>query len=142
MLQVWSRRVLGLVLGLVAFAVTPRVIDAQTGKIAGVVTDQSTGQPVEGAQVFLQGTGYGTVTNATGRYFLISVPPGTYTVTAKRIGYAQQDRPNVQVQIDVTRELNFALAKGQSTTFRHRILIMPGAATPEQVEAQFQAFTR
>jgi hypothetical protein len=39
-------------------------------------------------------------------------------------------------------ELNFALQKGQSTTFRHRILILPGAATPEQVEAQYQAFAR
>jgi outer membrane receptor protein involved in Fe transport len=135
-LQVWSRRVLGLVLSLVAFAVTPRVMDAQTGKIAGVVTDQATGQPVEGAQVFLQGTGYGTVTNTSGRYFLISVPPGSYTVTAKRIGYAQQDRPNVQVQIDVTRELNFALSTATAVLTRQ---VITAPVTPLIPQGQTQS---
>ena len=109
MLNVWSRRILGLALTLVAFSLAPRVIHAQTGKVTGVVTDQVTGQPLEGVQVFLQGTGYGTLTNANGRYFLISVPPGTYTVAARRIGYATAERSNVVVQIDVTRDVNFAL---------------------------------
>lgn len=109
MLNVWSRRLLGLALTLVAIGLAPRVIHAQTGKVTGVVTDQATGQPLEGVQVFLQGTGYGTITNANGRFFLISVPPATYTVAARRIGYATAERSNVIVQIDVTREVNFAL---------------------------------
>ena len=109
MLNVWSRRILGLALTLVAMSLAPRVIHAQTGKVTGIVTDQATGQPLEGVQVFLQGTGYGTLTNANGRFFLISVPPATYTVAARRIGYATAERSNVIVQIDVTREVNFAL---------------------------------
>ena len=39
-------------------------------------------------------------------------------------------------------ELNFKLAPGQSTTFRHRVLIVPGAATPEQVEQRYREFAR
>ena len=39
-------------------------------------------------------------------------------------------------------ELGFRLAAGESTTFRHRILILDGAATPEQIEQQYQAFAR
>ena len=54
--------------------------DAQSGKITGVVTDGATGQPIEGAQVLLQGTGYGQVSGASGRYFILGVPPGEYTV--------------------------------------------------------------
>jgi len=135
-LQVWSRRVLGLVLVSFAAAVAPRVLHAQTGKIAGVVTDQGTGQPLEGVQVFIQGTGYGTTTNASGRYFLLTVPPGTYTITARRIGYAQQDRPNVQVLIDVTRELNFALTTSTQVLARQ---VITAPATPLIPRGQTQS---
>lgn len=34
------------------------------------------------------------------------------------------------------------LAPGQSTTFRHRVLILSGTVTPEQIEAQYRDFTR
>ena len=39
-------------------------------------------------------------------------------------------------------ELNLRLAAGQSTTFRHEVLILTGTATPEQVEGYYQRFTR
>ena len=39
-------------------------------------------------------------------------------------------------------ELNFRLAAGASTTFRHRVLILSGAATPEQIETHYRNFTR
>jgi len=39
-------------------------------------------------------------------------------------------------------ERNFRLAPGQSTTFRHRILILSGTATPNQIETYYQDFTR
>lgn len=38
--------------------------------------------------------------------------------------------------------LNFRLDPGASTTFRHRVLVLSGAATPQEVEAQYQAFAR
>ncbi len=109
MLQVSSRRLLGLVLSLFALSVAPRLLHAQSGKVAGTVTDAANGQPLEGVQVFLQGTGYGNVTNSNGRFFILTVPPGTYTVTARRIGYQTVQQNNVQVSIDVTRDVNFAM---------------------------------
>src|SRR5216110_3502824 len=39
-------------------------------------------------------------------------------------------------------ELNFTLAAGQSTTFRHRVLILSGTATPDQIEAYYRDFAR
>ncbi len=39
-------------------------------------------------------------------------------------------------------ELNFRLAPGASTTFRHRVLILSGAAAPGAVERQYGDFTR
>lgn len=39
-------------------------------------------------------------------------------------------------------ELNFRLDAGASATFRHRILILSGHATPEQIEQYYAQFTR
>ena len=37
-------------------------------------------------------------------------------------------------------ELNFTLEPKQSATFRHRLIIFSGAATPDEVEAQYKSF--
>src|SRR6266513_3566700 len=39
-------------------------------------------------------------------------------------------------------ELNFRLGPGQSTTFRHRVLILTGTASPQQIETSYQDFVR
>jgi len=88
--------------------------EAQTGKIQGVVTDSSTGQPIEGVQVVLSRTGFGAMTNSNGRYFILAVPPGNYTVTARRIGYGST-QTGVNVSIDATRDVNFRLSSSAST---------------------------
>ena len=105
----------------VAF-LAPRALHAQTGKISGVVVDAATNQPVEGVAVVVQGTGLGAMTQANGRYFLLSVPPGVYTVMARRIGYGPQEISNVRVSIDVTRELNFSLTSSGTTLATQRIV--------------------
>src|SRR5690606_9664717 len=81
----------------------------QTGKLAGIVTDAATGQPLAGVQVTVEGTGRSVLTQPNGRYFLINIPAGTYTVVAQLLGYATVRRENVQVSIDVTRTLDFQL---------------------------------
>ena len=109
-----------------------RTADAQTGKLSGVVTDAATGQPIEGVQVALVGTGRGAVTGPNGRYFVLTVPPGDYVVTARRIGYQAAERRGVQVRIDVTTEENFQLTTSAGTLQAVRIeaaqqpLIAPG----------------
>jgi hypothetical protein len=39
-------------------------------------------------------------------------------------------------------ELNLKLAPGESTTFRFRLLILDGRATPEQIERQYEKWAR
>jgi outer membrane receptor protein involved in Fe transport len=79
------------------------------GKVTGVVVDATTGEPLAGAQVYLEGTGIGVLTRDNGRYFLLNVPPGTYTIVAELIGYSTTRRENVLVAIEVTRVVNFEL---------------------------------
>jgi hypothetical protein len=40
------------------------------------------------------------------------------------------------------QELKFRLAPGESTTFRHRVLILSGAGTPDQIETSYRDFAR
>ena len=57
------------------------------GKVQGKVTDKTTGEPLIGANIFLDGTSRGTVTDIDGKYVIPNVPEGTYTVKASYIGY-------------------------------------------------------
>jgi outer membrane receptor for ferrienterochelin and colicins len=59
---------------------------AQSGTIRGTVTDAS-GSPIAGVDVVVIGRTFVATTNAQGQYEIRSVPGGTYTVEAIRIGY-------------------------------------------------------
>ena len=58
----------------------------ETGSISGTVTDSRSGNPLPGANVFLEGTGLGSSTDPDGRYQIRNVPPGTYTPTSTVLG--------------------------------------------------------
>lgn len=87
---------------LTAIAVTAALVAVpvhaqQTGTVTGMITDASNGAGVQSVQVYLVDTGLGTLTNATGRFLILNVPAGTYTLRAERLGYATQD-----MQVNVT----------------------------------------
>ena len=77
-----------------------------TGRITGKVTDASTGNPIEGAQVTVGGSSVST--NATGDY-IIEVPVGNYTLTASANGYASSSETGVSVAPGATTAVNFKL---------------------------------
>ncbi|RMD96325.1 MAG: TonB-dependent receptor, partial [Calditrichaeota bacterium] len=76
----------------------------------GTVKDAETGEPLIGANVLIEGTQRGAATDKNGRYFILHVPPGTYNLRAQMIGYATVIKRNVTVQVDLTSQVNFALA--------------------------------
>ena len=80
-----------------------------TGKIAGIVTEKETGNPLPGANVMLEGTLLGAATDMQGNYNVLHVQPGTYDVRVSVIGYAQVIVQNVRVRIDQTTRVNVEL---------------------------------
>ena len=64
---------------------------AQTGDVTGVVTDATTGQPIDGARVSLAGIRMSGLTDAGGRYLLSGVPAAAYTVKVVIIGYRTRE---------------------------------------------------
>ncbi|MCK4447808.1 MAG: carboxypeptidase-like regulatory domain-containing protein [Candidatus Marinimicrobia bacterium] len=51
---------------------TSNLLAGVTGKISGKVSDQSTGEPLHGANVVIDGTTMGASTDVEGFYFIIN----------------------------------------------------------------------
>ena len=99
----------GLVLATVLFALVGAAPTwAQSGKITGQVIDED-GAPMIGVNVVITGTARGSATDVEGRYFILNVTPGTYSLTASFIGYRSVTQSEVIVNISKTTTVNFDL---------------------------------
>lgn len=87
------------------------VVEAQTGRVAGTVTDALSGDPIEGAEVRLHTTGLRAITGRSGRYFILNAPVGRHTVLVVRRGYEAEDIRNVLVRMDLTRTIDVTLGR-------------------------------
>jgi TonB-linked SusC/RagA family outer membrane protein len=94
---------------LLGLALVPGLLHAQaTGSVRGAVTELGTERPLQGVQVFVEGTSVGTLTDQNGRFLLVNVPAGAQTVRATLIGFAQAERP-VEVVAGQTAALSIRL---------------------------------
>ena len=83
-------------------------IQAQ-GAVSGQVVEAQTLEPVSGAQVTIQGTQIGALTDENGRYRITGVPEGQQTVRARLLGYQAATR-TVNVTSGETSTANFQLS--------------------------------
>lgn len=81
----------------------------QTGKLSGTVVDTDTGEPLPFADVIVGGTTMGASTDEKGRYFILNVAPGTYSVSGSYYGYRTVTKTEVLVKTDQNRIINFSL---------------------------------
>ena len=75
------------------------------GKIAGVVKDATTGDGLPHANIVVVDTKLGATADEKGRFFILNVPAGTYTLKATYIGYADYTVEDVRVSADLTTNL-------------------------------------
>ncbi len=80
------------------------------GIIAGRVTDAATHAPLDHVAVRIEGSASGGVTTSDGRYAMRNVPPGTYRVTARRVGYTPLSK-DVTVAADQQATMDFSLTR-------------------------------
>jgi len=80
-----------------------------TGKIAGVIKDAATGEQLPAVNIVIEGTTLGGATDNEGHYFIINIPPGTYSLQASMVGYAVESRTGVIVNVDHTTTIDFDL---------------------------------
>lgn len=82
---------------------------SQTGTVTGTVTTRPTAEPLNGAQVSVEGAGIGTLTDTRGRFLLAEVPAGTQTISVSHIGYSPVTR-EVTIETGGTEVVNFELS--------------------------------
>jgi len=92
-----------------------------TGKIRGRVTDKATGEGLPGANVMIAAAWQensqtpvewhlGAAADFAGDYYILNVPPGTYSVIAQMMGYGKVVQTDVRVNIDRTTVVDFSLS--------------------------------
>ncbi|MGE5316132.1 MAG: TonB-dependent receptor [Acidobacteriota bacterium] len=82
---------------------------AQRGKISGTVIDGESKEPLTGVNIVLKGTTQGGATDVDGKYAILNVTPGTYTLVASMVGYNQVQITNVRVNIDRTTTIDITM---------------------------------
>ena len=92
------------------------------GKVSGVVTDKRTHEQLIGANVVLVGTPLGASSDKSGEYFILRVPPGTYTLRASMLGYREVAIRNVHVSVDQTTRITIEMSE-ESVELRDEIVI-------------------
>jgi hypothetical protein len=93
----------------------PGLAQTVNGAFHGAATDAS-GAVLSDALVEVTNLGTHAVrsakTDGVGYYTIPQLPPGHYSVTASRTGFAKVERPDVQLQVNQDLEMNFTLNPG------------------------------
>lgn len=113
--------VLFLALTVVLFGVEKLTYAQTTGKIAGKVTDATTGEPLPAANVIIEGTTIGAAVGLDGEFFIINVPPGLYSLRVQMMGYETVRVENVRVSVNRTTDVD---VKMKQTVIKGEIIVV------------------
>lgn len=108
-----------------AFAMTLLLAGSATAQlqVSGTVTDSDTGEALPGAQVVIEGTTLGAVSDNDGKYSITGVTSGTHTVTAQFVGFNSQSKVvsvrNSSVTVDFSMQF-YSQALGALEVFASR----------------------
>jgi len=94
---------------LFAAVLLPALLLAQDGKLRGRITDRDSGEPLVGANVFVEGTNLGAAADINGDFVILSVRPGAYSLRVSYVGYNQLTVSNVRVNANITTTQDFLL---------------------------------
>jgi len=99
----------GLLIIFVILILSNLLLAGTTGKLTGMIIDETTGQPLIGCSVMIQDTYLGAATDNNGRFVILNIPPGKYSVAAQMIGYQRKIMKEVSVSVDRTTTINFEI---------------------------------
>ncbi len=106
------------------------------GKITGKVADQN-GEALPGVNVVLAGTNRGASTGPDGRYFILSVAPGSYSMTASIVGYTKQTMTEVEARADFTTTVDFTLNEAELALAEITVVSERPAVEPDKVVSKY-----
>ena len=93
---------------------------ASNGKITGIISQKANGDPAVGVNIILVDSYLGAATDVNGRFTILNVPPGTYSLRADAIGFTPVVVQDVRVTTDQTTDISLQLeesvVEGQEVT--------------------------
>lgn len=88
-----------------------------TGEISGYLRDADTGEPIMYANIMLTGTYMGAASDVHGRYVILNVPTGEYTIKAMMMGYETHEKSiNLKPGDDLRLDMELAVKAIQGET--------------------------
>ena len=92
------------------FLITTLVAQSTSkGKISGTAVDAETGDPLIGANVYLENTSLGSASDLDGNFLIMGVPTGNYTLVVSVVGYAETKITDVIVKNDEITKISLAV---------------------------------
>jgi len=89
---------------------------SEKGKISGTAVDAETGDPLIGANVYLENTSLGSASDFDGNFLITGVPAGNYTLVISVVGYAETKVTDVVVKGGGVTNINIAVQPEILTT--------------------------
>ncbi|MDR1631300.1 MAG: carboxypeptidase-like regulatory domain-containing protein, partial [Dysgonamonadaceae bacterium] len=86
------------------------ILSAQTGNIAGTVTGKKDGEAIIGANILIENTNTGAVTDFNGKFVISGISAGKYTLKVSYLSY-QTAEINLEVTAEQTAEINVAMVE-------------------------------
>ncbi len=108
---------------------------AQRGKITGRIVEEDS-QPIIGANIIISGTSYGGATDEKGRYEIIGIPYGQYTMEVSCVGYEKVSK-KVTIDKELT-QINFILRESAIET--EQVLITASKFEQKKEDLSVSAF--
>ncbi len=108
------------IIWLLALLFNSNLFAGVTGKITGIIKDKKTGEPLIGANVVVEGTNRGAAADDKGMYVIINMPPGTYALLVRMMGYQSTRITDVRVYSDriatVDCSLDMTILEGEEVS--------------------------
>lgn len=114
---------------ILALLVPTLALGQAPGRVNGRLSDAATGTAIEGAMVRLTGTPLGAVSGADGRYLILRVPPGQYTIRTAYLGRQPATR---EIEVQAGRETTVDL---ELSTVVLQEVVIDGVRAQGQAEA-------
>ncbi len=124
------------------FALLPFILFAgTTGKLSGSIKDAQTGEPLIGANISIEGTHVGAITNINGEFVILNLTPGRYSVKFSYIGYETLLMKDVSITVDQTTLLQVKL-NAQSIQVDEMVVTAQTPLIQKDVTSSISVITR
>jgi len=87
--------------------IVPFLIFSQSGNVTGTIADENS-LPLPGANVFITSISKGAISDFDGKFTLVDIPEGNYTLKVTYLGY-QDNEQQISVTANKTTKVSFSI---------------------------------